>query len=60
MATRHPLPYSFAKANTLLLEDNGSQLLLWAGDEVSPTALSEVLRLYAVDVVEREQTALLS
>jgi len=60
MATRHPLPYSFAKANTLLLEDNGSQLLLWAGDQVSPTALSEVMRLYAVDVVEREQTASLS
>jgi general secretion pathway protein E len=60
MAMRHPLPYAFAKAHTLLLEDNGSQLLLWAGDSVSPAALGEVLRLYAVDAVEREAPASLS
>ncbi len=54
MATRHPLPYAYAKAHSLLLEDNGSQLVLWAGDAVSPSVLSEVLRLYAVDALERE------
>jgi len=32
MATRHPLPYAFAKAHTLLLEDNGDRLVLFAGD----------------------------
>ena len=60
MASRHPLPYAFAKANTLLLEDNGSQLVLYAGDQVSPSALGEVMRLYAIDAVEREAPATLS
>ena len=30
MGSRHPLPYGFAKAHTLLLEDDGQQLVLWA------------------------------
>ena len=42
MGSRHPLPYAFAKANTLLLEDDGRELTLWAGEHASPTALSEV------------------
>jgi len=54
MGARHPLPYAFAKANTLLLEDDGERLVLWAPDTVSLPALSEVLRLYAVDALERE------
>jgi general secretion pathway protein E len=36
MGARHPLPYAFAKANTLLLEDSGSQLILWSHERVSP------------------------
>ena len=60
MATRHPLPYAFAKANTLLVEDTGSQLVLYAGDQVAPAALSEVMRLYAIDAVEREAPASLA
>src|SRR5262245_33372532 len=60
MATRHPLPYAFAKANTLLLEDDGRQLVLWADDSVSRAALSEVMRLYAIDVFEREAQATLA
>ena len=32
MGARHPLPYAFAKANTLLLEDDGQQLVLWAAE----------------------------
>ena len=49
MSTRHPLPYAYAKAHTVLLEDTGSQLVLWAGESVSPATLGEVLRLYSVD-----------
>ena len=53
-ATRHPLPYAFAKANTVLLEDDGSTLTLWAPPEVGWATLSEVQRLYAVDRLEAE------
>ena len=54
MGARHPLPYQFAKANTLLLEDDGERLVLWAPESVPLTALSEVLRIYDVDALERE------
>jgi general secretion pathway protein E len=60
MGARHPLPYAFAKAHTMLLEDDGEHLTLWADTGVSPSALSEVLRLYSVDSVEREATATLA
>ena len=50
-AMRHPLPYAFAKAHTLLLEDDGAQLVLWAPETVALPALSEVLRLYDVDAL---------
>ncbi|QXL83447.1 GspE/PulE family protein [Comamonas sp. NLF-1-9] len=45
---RHPLPYAFARASQLLLEDDGQQLLLWHGPEPSAAALSEVMRKHAV------------
>ena len=54
MGARHPLPYAFAKANTVLLEDDGEQLVLWAGENTSPSALAEVTRLFAVRRFERE------
>jgi general secretion pathway protein E len=54
MAIRHPLPYAFAKSNTVLLEDDGAQLVLWASSEVTLAALSEVQRLYIVDRFEHE------
>ncbi|MBX3635600.1 MAG: type II secretion system ATPase GspE [Rubrivivax sp.] len=60
MSARHPLPYAFAKANTLLLEDDGRQLLLWAADGTSPSALSEVTRLFDVAAFEREDAATLA
>jgi general secretion pathway protein E len=60
MALRHPLPYAFAKAHTLLLEDDGAQLVLWAAETTPGTALSEVTRLYAVDGFEREPAATLA
>ena len=51
---RHPLPYAWAKAQRLLLEDDGDRLVLWADADASRAALAEVMRLYAVDSVERE------
>ena len=39
------LPYGFAKAHTLLLEDDGTQLVLWVAETTPPGALSEVNRL---------------
>ena len=54
MGARHPLPYAYAKAHTLLLEDDGERLVLWAPESVALPALSEVLRLYNIDALERE------
>ena len=54
MAMRHPLPYAYAKAHTLLLEDDGRQLVLWADPKVPRHALAEVMRQYAVDALEEE------
>ena len=60
MGARHPLPYAFARANTLLLEDDGSQLVLWAGETTPLSALSEVVRLYDVALFEREASGTLT
>ena len=60
MGARHPLPYAYAKAHTLLLEDDGGRLVLWAPESVGLPALSEVLRLYEVDALEREGAASLA
>lgn len=54
MGQRHPLPYAFAKANTLILEDDGQQLTLRLADTTPRSALTEVLRRYAVDRFEPE------
>ena len=54
MGARHPLPYGFAKAHSLLLEDDGQQLVLWSAEQTSIAALSEVLRVYEVQSFERE------
>src|SRR5512137_2918490 len=59
MGTRHPLPYAFAKANTLLLEDDGTQLVLWVAETTPSGALSEVNRLFDVDGFEREPASTL-
>ena len=60
MAIRHPLPYGFAKAHTLLLEDDGEQLVMWAAETTSSSALSEVTRLFDVARFEREAAATLA
>ena len=57
---RHPLPYSFAKAQNLLLVDDGAEPVLWATDNPAPSALGEVLRLHTVSRVEREEPAVLA
>lgn len=56
---RHPLPYAFAKAHTLLLEDDGEQLLLWMAETTPLSALAEVTRLFDVAGFEREPSATL-
>ena len=60
MASRHPLPYAYARAHTLLLEDEGDRLVLRAPETASLPALAEVLRHYEVDVLEREAAATLA
>jgi len=60
MGARHPLPYAWAKANTLLLEDDGRALTLWTAETTPAGALSEVLRVYAVAALEREDGARLA
>ena len=59
MGSRHPLPYAFAKTNTLLLEDDGERLLLWAAETTPHAALAEVTRLFDVGRFEREAGATL-
>ena len=54
MSARHPLPYAFAKANTVLLEHDGGRLVLWAPSSVGASVMSEVTRLHTVDAVEME------
>ncbi|MFZ2650064.1 MAG: type II secretion system ATPase GspE [Burkholderiaceae bacterium] len=60
MGARHPLPYAFAKAHTVLLEDDGQRLLLRAAETSGASALSEILRLYDVDALEREPASTLA
>ncbi len=54
MNARLPLPYAYAKAHGVLLEDDGRQRVLWTAPDTPLSALSEVLRVHAVDAVERE------
>ncbi len=60
MGARHPLPYTFAKTNTLLLEDDGQQMVLWVAESSPMSALSEVQRLYDINAMERDTTKALS
>ncbi|WP_338440667.1 ATPase, T2SS/T4P/T4SS family, partial [uncultured Aquabacterium sp.] len=64
MGARHPLPYTFAMANGLLLEvlteQDGDRATLWATPGVSPSALSEVMRKFTVHAIEQEPAETLS
>ena len=57
---KHLLPYGFAKAQTLLLEDDGQERVLWATDDAATSALGEVMRLHPVTRVERADRAVLA
>ncbi len=46
---RHPLPYAFARAHQLLLEDDGQSLTLWHAAAPAAGAWSEVLRMHPVN-----------
>jgi general secretion pathway protein E len=59
MSARHPLPYTFAKTNLLLLEDDGRELVLWAAETTPPAALAEVDRCFDVTRQEHEAAATL-
>ncbi|RVT53394.1 type II secretion system ATPase GspE [Rubrivivax albus] len=48
MGARHPLPYTFAKTNVLLLEDDGRELVLHACERTPLSALAEVGRRFGV------------
>ena len=60
MGARHPLPYAFAKANTVLLEDDGQQRVLWVAETTSASAIGEIGRCYDVDRHEHESAATLA
>ena len=47
MAARYPLPYAFARSNSLLLEDSGSARTLWHSASPNANALGEVMRKYS-------------
>ena len=42
----YPLPYTFARAARLLLEDDGQRLTLWHDGQPDPAHLTEVMRRY--------------
>ncbi|RZJ11037.1 MAG: type II secretion system protein GspE, partial [Haliea sp.] len=50
---RYPLPYGFARANQLLLEDDGQALTLWHAGNPVRSAFGEVTRKYAVGTLQQ-------
>ena len=44
---RYPLPYAFARSNSLLLEDDGHGLTLWHDAQPDSGAMGEVLRKFS-------------
>lgn len=53
MTARYPLPYSFARTQQLLLEDDGEAMTLWHGAAPAPGAWSEVMRKYPVRALQQ-------
>ncbi len=60
MASRHPLPYTVAKSQQLLIEDDGQQRTLWASPALTLPVLSELQRVYAPTRIECLSVAELS
>ena len=52
VATRYPLPYTFARAHQVLLEDTSGELTLCLHSESAPAAINEVTRKHAPQRVE--------
>jgi general secretion pathway protein E len=57
---RHPLPYTYARSQHLLLDDHGGRLTLWVCPDSKAAGVSEVTRKHEVDEVQTEPTALLT
>ncbi len=55
---RYPLPYSFARSNQALLEDDGAHLTLWLSDATPRSALAEIIRKYIPSPIESAQYAI--
>ena len=53
---RYPLPYAFARASRLLLEDDGERLTLCWCDESDRSALSEVTRKFVVQGLQMQHS----
>ena len=49
---KYLLPYAFAKAHGVLLEDDGQELVLWASPTVDLAALGEVQRIFSLGRME--------
>jgi general secretion pathway protein E len=55
---RYPLPYTFARSNQALLEDDGQNLMLWFSDATPRSAIAETMRKYAPDGENIHQVAI--
>ena len=59
MPARHPLPYAYAKAHHILLEDDGQRTVLTLSSSTPWSAVAEVRRLHRIwDIEESEDAAL--
>ena len=59
MATRYPLPYAYAKAHRILLEDDGQRTVLTTAPSSPWSAIAEVRRLHRVWALEEADEATL-
>lgn len=50
---RYSLPYAFARSNSILLDENAGEQILWLQPDTPRAAIAEVMRLHQVDVVQR-------
>jgi general secretion pathway protein E len=55
---RYPLPYTFARSNRALLEDDGNGLTLWLSDGTPRSAIAEIMRKYAFAAENTAQGAI--
>jgi general secretion pathway protein E len=54
-----PLPYTFARTQQLLLEDQAGTFTLWVHPQTSPSATSEVMRKHQIHTIETVDAATL-